>query len=194
LTLFSVVRYVLRNNREVEVSTPKRKKKTAVADRVYSDFRFNDVRTVIDGVQQIDITTLTLFCDHREDEIYKLKEEKNGGNGHVFWTEDEKRIFQLRFYSSFMKTGKKISMSLVKGYCKQLSDEFPAYKQSFSQKKIVNSVYYCVNNMSKKRAFIYPIKMTLEYIYFRAYATMDIIMRNRKDLVLRKKLYYSSSK
>jgi hypothetical protein len=166
-----------------------------VANRVYAKYPFRRTPPIIiDDVKQVDITEITLFTDCRENEIYKQKEGSRGGLGHVFWSEAERRLFQNRFYESFMKQGKKIRMGLVKGYCKQLCDEFPAFQKSFSDPKIIKSVYYCVNNMSRKKNFLYPIKETFEKLYFRAYAVLDIVKRNEENMHLRNKLYYSVQK
>jgi hypothetical protein len=138
---------------------------------------------------QVDITELTLFGDCRENQIYKTKVQFNGGMGHVFWSDAERRLFQYRFYNSNIKKGKKISMDTARGFARQLSDEFPDFSMSFSDSKIVTSLYYCVNNMCGKRKFLKP-GSSVEEIYKWSMSDMAVVQRNYTNIRERTRLYY----
>jgi hypothetical protein len=94
------------------------------------------------------VTTL-LGCNRAE----VLGATYQKGDGHSFWTHDEKELFRL-IYFSYVKRNRKPTLSSVKSFLQHyLTSIYPMFRDSLCDFHIQRSVYDCLRNMVKKRQY-----------------------------------------
>jgi hypothetical protein len=110
-------------------------------------------------VKQTDLSQITFFGKDRVDYMKKCAKTNKGK---PFWTPEERNIFGIPFRSK-IKSGVKISMASVDRFIISLKVTYPTFIDSLSDPVIRRSVYYCVNNLSKKKVTCFgPFPETLD--------------------------------
>lgn len=156
--------------------SPQKTKKKPVNARVYKSVnncpQFPPKRLF--GVLQKDLTLTSFFDEERKLEMVNCSRE---GKGQPFWTTRERTMFHQRFYNTYIKKGKKIAMKRVQQFAEQLADEYNCFRIALKDKKLIRSLYYCLNNLSRNRKYI-KLAESWEEIDFGPLANMEVVQYN----------------